>query len=257
MALLSPYRNKVLTHGKWPYLESTDETGLEFHIQILQKGESLDSFYEGRESALLVIEGQGFIQLENKELEFSRPNWIDSPPWVLHTPDQSSGTILAKSGCKIAVVRTKNKLLFEPKIYEPSQIDVEHRGQGLLDDTCYRHVRLAFDRTVAHENSRLVLGEVLNYPGKWSSYPPHHHPQPEIYYYEFNPPEGYGHGELGEDVYKIKHQDLLKITHNRDHSQVAAPGYHLYYLWAIRHLDHQPYDGFEFTKPYDKLLKSN
>lgn len=255
MALLSPYRNKELTKGRWPYLDETDDTGLEFFIQVLQEGESVDSLQEGSESAILIIQGEGSIQLEEKSLAFSRKSWIETPPWVLHTPDQTTGKIIANTQCKIAVIRTRNTLLFEPKIYEPEQIGVEHRGQGMLDDTCYRHVRLAFDRTIAHANSRLVLGEVLNYPGKWSSYPPHHHPQPEIYYYEFSPSEGYGHGELGDDVYKIKHQDLLKITGNKDHSQVAAPGYHLYYLWAIRHLDHQPYNGFEFTKPYDQVIK--
>ncbi len=40
--------------------------------------------------------------------------------------------------------------------------------------------------------SNLVMGEVFNQPGRWSSYPPHHHPQPEVYYYQFEHPEGFG-----------------------------------------------------------------
>ena len=81
------------------------------------------------------------------------------------------------------------------------------------------------------------------------------HAQPEIYYYRFAPEHGYGHAELGEDVMKIKQHDLLRITGARDHSQTAAPGFDMYYLWAVRHLDDNPYTGFEYTKPYDTLLK--
>ena len=113
---------------------------------------------------------------------------------------------------------------------------------------------MAFDRTIAPPQSKLVIGEVLNFPGKWSSYPPHHHSQTEIYYYEFSPQWGYGHGELGEDVYKIRHGDILPITDNRVHSQTSAPGFHMYYLWSIRHPDENPYDGFTYIKPFEKML---
>ncbi len=31
------------------------------------------------------------------------------------------------------------------------------------------------------------------------------------------------------------------ITDNMTHPQAAAPGYAMYYLWAIRHLPQEPY----------------
>jgi 5-deoxy-glucuronate isomerase len=94
------------------------------------------------------------------------------------------------------------------------------------------------------------VGEVVSLPGRWSSYPPHHHAQPEIYYYRFDPPQGYGHAELGDEVFKVHQHDLLRITAGNDHAQAAAPGYHMYYLWAIRHLDGNPYTGFEYTETH-------
>jgi 5-deoxy-glucuronate isomerase len=88
---------------------------------------------------------------------------------------------------------------------------------------------------------------VITYPGRWSSYPPHHHPQPELYYYRFDRPQGYGHAECGDEVYKVREHDVLRIPGGRDHAQCAAPGYHMYYLWTIRHLEGARYAGFETT----------
>ena len=56
-----------------------------------------------------------------------------------------------------------------------------------------------------------MLGEVVTLPGGWSSYPPHHHPQPEIYHYRFTHPQGFGHAELGDDVFKVRHYDTIRI----------------------------------------------
>jgi 5-deoxy-glucuronate isomerase len=98
------------------------------------------------------------------------------------------------------------------------------------------------------------LGEVINSPGKWSSYPPHHHLQPEFYHYRFTLPQGYGHAELGDDILKIRHGDTVEIPGGLDHAQVSAPGYGMYYLWVVRHLPKQPYTGFEFTREHEWVL---
>ena len=87
----------------------------------------------------------------------------------------------------------------------------------------------------------MVIGEVINFPGKWSSYIPHHHPQPEIYYYRFNKEQGFGCSIIGDDVYKIKHNSYSIIPGGLVHPQVAAPGYAMYYCWMIRHLEGNPW----------------
>ena len=102
-------------------------------------------------------------------------------------------------------------------------------------------VRTVFDRRNADPNAELVLGEVVTMPGRWSSYPPHHHPQPEIYHYRFTKPQGFGHAELGEQVLKVRQYDTVKILDGLDHAQCAAPGYGMYYAWVIRHLPDNPY----------------
>jgi 5-deoxy-glucuronate isomerase len=115
---------------------------------------------------------------------------------------------------------------------------------------CLRLVRTLFDHSNSHPDAELVLGEVVTLPGRWSSYPPHHHPQPEIYHYRFDRPEGFGHAELGETVLKVRHNDTVRILAGNDHAQCAAPGFAMYYSWVIRHLSGNPYTVPEFTEAY-------
>ena len=146
--------------------------------------------------------------------------------------------------------QVENDNRFETMIFDESNLlESEHRGKDLLDDTAYRIVRTIFDIR-NRPDANLVLGEVITFPGKWSSYPPHHHSQPEIYHYRFTEPQGYGHGESGDNVLKIQQYDTLKILYDLDHGQVAAPGYGMYYIWVIRHLPGNPYTIPEFTQEH-------
>jgi 5-deoxy-glucuronate isomerase len=86
-------------------------------------------------------------------------------------------------------------------------------------------------------HSALVLGEVINRPGCWSSYPPHHHPHPEIYHYRFLPEAGFGYCEEGEQVYKVRHRDTVVLSPGLTHPQTSAPGYTMVYLWTMPHLE--------------------
>src|SRR4029079_14515958 len=151
----------------------------------------------------------------------------------------------AEQDTEFTVYRTANTKKFEPKFYDA--VANEHRGKGQVGDACLRFVRTIFDRTNADPNAELVLGEVITMPGRWSSYPPHHHPQPEIYHYRFTMPQGYGHAELGDRVFRVRNYDTVRIPAGLDHAQCAAPGYGMYYSWVIRHLPEKPYTVPEFT----------
>lgn len=102
-----------------------------------------------------------------------------------------------------------------------------------------REIKTFFDYDNA-PYSNMVLGEVLNFPGKWSSYPPHHHPQPEVYFHRFDKLQGFGVSFAGGEIFKSGHNGLTVIT-SGFHSQGAAPGYAMCYVWGIRHLDGDPW----------------
>lgn len=228
---------------------------LEFSILNLQN-ESCEIITEHKETALLLLEGEANFQFHQENIKAKRKHWKDENPSVFHLAPNEKIQINTPTQCRMALIQTHNENTFASKFYSPESISTEHRGKGILEDTCYRLVRTVFDHSTAPKEAKLVLGEVINFSGRWSSYPPHHHEQEEIYYYELEPKYGFGFGQCGDDVFKIEHQDLLHIPGGKDHSQVSAPGYDLYYIWAIRH-GAKAYTGFEFTKPYDEVIKKS
>ena len=227
-------------------LGEEDDTGIALGVLRLRSGET----HEAKptcETAWLLMEGQVDIQVGNRAASFARTTLFDESASCVHVAAGQSVRFVCESDTEFTVYETANEKQFEPRLYQPGDVPNEHRGKGQVGNACYRFVRTIFDRTNADQNAELVLGEVVTMPGRWSSYPPHHHPQPEIYHYRFTKPQGYGHAELGDSVYKVKQYDTVKIFDGFDHAQCAAPGYGMYYSWVIRHLPDNPYTVPDFT----------
>ena len=238
--------------------EATDDTGIHFGILQLGAGEewTVDA---GLESAILLLHGKARFQCCGKQYTAARQSIFDENPYAIHVDATKSVIIIATTDCELALSQVSNDVHFEPQFFDPDNLLLnEQRGEGLLDNTAYRIVRTLFDKR-NRPQANLVLGEVITFPGRWSSYPPHHHPQPEIYHYRFTEPQGFGYGETGDShndnsgnqqVVKIQQYDTLKILYELDHAHVAAPGYGMYYIWVIRHLEKNPYTVPEFTKEH-------
>lgn len=213
---------------------------MNFSILRLKAGEHYD-FGSSLESVALLLKGDVSFSYDNEQTQVKRENFFEEAPKVLHLAPRQRAKIAARKETELAIVTTDNEATFENRLFdEHTMLENEHRGKGLLNDTAYRIVRTVFDKR-NRPASNLVVGEVITYPGRWSSYPPHYHAQPEIYHYRFTEPQGYGHAELGDDVHKIRNYDTIKILEKSTHSQVSAPGYGMYYLWVIRHLPQDPY----------------
>jgi 5-deoxy-glucuronate isomerase len=167
----------------------------------------------------------------------SRSDLFDHEPWCLSVPKRTKVVIAAGAeGAEWFYAATDNPQSFKATVYRPEDCRSEFRGEGTMRETSTRIVRTIFDDT-NHPESNLVIGEVIGMPGKWSSYPPHHHPQPEIYHYRFLPGQGFGLTAIGDTPYIIRDKDTILIREGEVHPQVTAPGYAMWYLWVIRHLE--------------------
>ena len=199
------------------------------------------------ETAWLLMSGSVAGTAGDLSFSFERSSLFDESASCVHVAAGTSVKITARADSELTVYECANRLQFAARVFAPAQVANEPRGRGQVGGRALRYVRTIFDRTNSPAEVELVLGEVVTFPGGWSSYPPHHHPQHEIYHYRFTEPQGYGHAELGEDVVKVRQYDTVKIPAGLDHAQCAAPGYGMYYSWVIRHLPDKPYTVPEFT----------
>ncbi|WP_218938793.1 5-deoxy-glucuronate isomerase [Oleiharenicola lentus] len=227
--------------------------GMDFGILKLRAGAKHHEV-TARETAIVLLGGRVEARIAGNLFGAQRGSLFDEGPTTFHVGAGTSVELRADAGgAEFAVIRAVNPRPLPVRVYTPAETATEDRGAGLAQGACRRLVRTIFDYST-RPDSTLVVGEVVNFPGRWSSYPGHHHAQPEIYHYRFTLPQGYGHAEIGESVFKVRHGDTTTIPGGLDHAQVSAPGYGMYYLWVVRHLPRRPYKGFTFTREHTWLL---
>lgn len=192
------------------------------------------------EQAILLLNGDICFNWGENSFEAKRRNVFDDGLYAIHISAKNSCRITAKEESEILVQSTDNDTVFETKLYTPKECSDVISGEKLCKGTCIRLVRTAFDYNNA-PYSNMVLGEVITNQGSWSSYIPHQHPQPEVYYYRFDKPQGFGAGFAGDDCFKIRNDSYLAIPGGKTHPHSTAPGYRMYFAWMIRHLPGNPW----------------
>ncbi len=231
------------------------ENNVPISVEVLKlpAGDSISLTAEN-ETAWLLMSGIVSGSAGGKEFSFNRTSLFDESSSCIHVSANTAVEIHCESDAEFSVYWCDNEKPFSARVFTPEDVANEPRGKGQVGDRCLRYVRTIFDDTNSDPNTDLVLGEVITFQGGWSSYPPHHHPQPEIYHYRFTEPQGYGHAELGDTVLKVRHNDTVKILDLNDHAQCAAPGYGMYYSWVIRHLPDNRYSVPDFTEEHAWIM---
>ncbi|MGA2612108.1 MAG: 5-deoxy-glucuronate isomerase [Spirochaetia bacterium] len=229
------------------------ETLMDFAILRLKAGQTHLS-RPGKERAFILLGGQVELSWEGRKVRAQRQSLFDQSPWCLSVPAGMEVALTALDGeAEISVHATENPRPFPAHLYTPEECRSEERGKGTMKETSTRIVRTIIEDPKA-SHSNLVLGEVITFPGKWSSYPPHHHPQPEIYHYRFQQPGGFGLCQIGEEAYVLRNRDTVIIPPGAVHPHAAAPGYAMFYIWVIRHLDGARYGTPTFVPEHSWVM---
>ena len=191
----------------------------------------------GQEAALVLLEGR--VEFDGEVA--SRSSVFDERASAAYLPPDSSLVVDATLDAELALVTTIGYELASAEdatIVQPADVVVQARGKpGWQRDV---HDVIA-DAVPAR---CLLVGETFNEPGQWSSFPPHKHDggdgEPaleEVYYYRFDHPDGFGFQGLYEadgqaEAVFLRHGSIVGIPRGY-HPVCAAPGYRLYYLWAL------------------------
>ena len=219
----------------------TADMMMDIFIYQMKAGETLEFLSETMETAVLLVVGKVTLEWNGQRETVSRSGMFTEGPSVLHVSKGVKITVTAETDSEILTQSTENDRGFDAKLYLPQDCVYSTSCEGKWENTAVRDVVTVFDYEIA-PYSNMVLGEVYARQGRWWSYTPHWHPQPEVYYYKFDRPEGFGACFIGETAYTVKDGSCGCFPGGFTHVQVTAPGYPMYNVWMIRHLPGNPWE---------------
>lgn len=197
------------------------------------------------ETAAVILSGTVTASADGEELGTlgGRASVFEAPGEAVYAP---AGVELkltaAEGGAQVAIAAAA------PGVGGPQRARVIRAGDQRIAEVGQGN----WSRTVRtmigpeHEASRLLLGETINPPGNWSSYPPHRHDRhdpprevelEEVYLFKVDPPSGFGvqllYDRKGAERAMVVRDDDVAAIRSGYHPVVAASGYSLYYLWVL------------------------
>lgn len=222
----------LLTPGK-----QTELIGLD--LADLADGETVDLTRDAEVAAVVL---SGVVDVEGLGTAGGRAGVFDGPGHTVYAPPGTPLRVQARGGpAQIAVCSAPlgDGRPGRARIIGPDDQEIAERGEGNWSRTV---------RTIlgpGDDAGRLLLGETINPPGNWSSYPPHkhdtHEPPREVkleeaYLFKLDPENGFGiqlrYDGKGEEAFTVRDGDVAAIPAGY-HPVVAAPGYSLCYLWVM------------------------
>jgi len=212
-------------------------------ILSLAEKEVWETKLEGLEAALVILGGKCEIRVGGRHWPEvgERANVFCGRASALFVPPSNQLEVKARGELEAVLITAPARAKGEAILVRPESVAVRSVGLG----NWRRSVQDIIDKRIPAQ--RLLVGETYNEPGAWSSYPPHKHDidlpgeescLEEVYHFRVNPPEGFGmqriySPETGlEEIYVVRNGDTVVIPRGY-HPVVAAPGYSLYYLWAL------------------------
>ena len=170
-----------------------------------------------------------------------RPSVFEGPGHAVYAPPGTTLGLTATRPAQLAVATAPvgEGAASAARIIGPGDQRLAETGRG----NWARSVRTILGPE--HAAGRLLVGETINPPGNWSSYPPHKHDRQvppdevrleEVYLFKLDPPGGFAvqvrYDDDATEAFTVRDGDVAVIRSGY-HPVVAAPGYSLYYLWVM------------------------
>ncbi len=220
--------------------KDADLIGLD--LAELAPGEALETRSE-RELVVVVLSGVVEVTVDDRPLgpAGGRGSVFEGPGHAVYAPPGSRLHLLAVGPVELALasVSLEGRTPAAARIIAPADQRIAEVGRGNWG----RSVRTILGPE--HAAGRILIGETINPPGNWSSYPPHKHdvqdpPREvrleEVYLFRVDPKGGFGvqlrYDPAGSEAFAVRDNDVAVIRSGY-HPVVAAPGYALYYLWIM------------------------
>ncbi len=243
--------------------ENSSCKNVEIDMVRLADGDKKKYNEKNKEYGLLImygkctVEGAGF-KYENIG---KRETVFDGPAACVYVPRNMEFTITACGEVAIAVCKSPSTNDHKPVLVNPEDVVIKDMGKSGWQ----RQAHFILDERI--EADQIYIGEAYVEGGQWASYPPHKHDDDnmpteanteEVYYYEFEKPQGFGiqkvytmEGDVDE-TYTVKSGDMVEIPRGY-HPFHTAPGYKNYYLWIMA----GPVRGFYMTTDEDHKWLNN
>jgi 5-deoxy-glucuronate isomerase len=193
---------------------------------------------EGDEAVIVLLEGM----LEWGGIRAARRSVFADRASAVYLPPGTNVNLTTYTATELALVATLDADIDDPEgtptAVGPTEVHVQERGRPGWQREVHDVIADAVPA------ARLLVGETFTPGGQWSSFPPHKHDGEngevaleEVYYFRCDRPDGFGlqglyrAGGTGEAVF-VRHGTVVGIPGGY-HPVCAAPGTHLYYLWAL------------------------
>jgi 5-deoxy-glucuronate isomerase len=211
-------------------------------LSDLDTGQSFESPGD-LETVVVVLGGVVDVEANGESLGSAggRSSVFEGPGHAVYAPPGTALRLKATTPAQLAIATAPagQGAPLKARIIGPGDQPLAEVGKGNWS----RSVRTILGPE--HAAGRLLLGETINPPGNWSSYPPHKHDREappeevrleEVYFFKVDPPEGFGvqvrYDDAGTEAFTVRDGDSAVIRSGY-HPLVAAPGYSLYYLWVM------------------------
>ena len=230
---------------------------VEIDMVRLADGETKTYCEQDTEFGLVILCGKCTVDGGSFKYEKigERETVFDGNATCVYVPRNTDFTITGCGEVSICVTKCPSTNDHKPVLIKPEDVIEKELGKPGWQ----RHAMFVLDERV--EADQIYIGECWIEGGQWSSYPPHKHDDmnmpkeantEEIYYYEFDKPQGFGiqkvytmEGDIDE-TYTVKAGDFVEIPRGY-HPFHSAPGYKNYMLWIMA----GPVRGFYMTTDED------